>query len=75
MNLAAELAAAITDGSSMDIGMLICRPFILKNKLKLNYYPKPKGKDIFPIQFSTMRLAWDRVRPPDSKFSTFISTY
>jgi len=33
LNLAAELAAAITDGSSPAIGILIYRLFILKNNL------------------------------------------
>jgi len=33
LNLAAELAAAITEGSSTAIGILIYRLFILKNNL------------------------------------------
>ena len=50
----------------------------LKIKLKIKNIiyktnPKPKGSEIFPIQFSTISYARDVESPPDSKLSIFIS--
>lgn len=63
MNFPAELAAAITEGSSITIGTYISCPFILK------FNPSPMGKDIFPTQFSTMISAFYNSNPP-YKFSS-----
>jgi len=66
MNLAALLAPAIIEGSSTAIGIYIYFPLIRKLS------PSPNGIEIFPMQFSTIRSALCKGKPPSSKFWTFI---
>lgn len=62
---APALAAAITEGSSIAIGIEYNYPFIKKFK------PKPSGYEILPIQFSTIKFAFYNYKPPSLKYSTF----
>ena len=65
--LAAKEAAAITDGSSVLIGIENFCPLIIK------FNPNPIGKEITPIQFSTKLSALNKFNPPVFNFS--ISTF
>ncbi len=57
-SFAAFDAAAMTDGSSMAMGMRYSFPLILK------FVAKPKGRGKTPKTFSIMRLAVDSSRLP-----------
>ena len=60
-NLPMELQAAITDGSSMHIG-IIYYFWLITNKGTIE-----RGRDNVPMTFSTMVSASSRFNPPESR--------
>ena len=68
---AAKDAAAITEGSSVLIGIAYFCPFIIKFK------PKPIGNEITPMQFSTKLSARNKFNPPvfNCSMSTLLNNF
>lgn len=69
ISLAILEQAAITDGSSIAIGTEYILPLILKLS------PSPRGIETIPIQFSIIKSAQPKDKPPDFSVSTSRSGY